>query len=105
MIFKMESESQNETTFWKLRRDLDIAEKWLSYLDKKQGENYAIKNPDYLNPEMWYNEKFLPMNHVLGAFMYFRRIRDVLKKAIETGYISEDELPLEAPKYLEELAR
>ncbi|MDP3992294.1 MAG: hypothetical protein Q8P79_02180 [Nanoarchaeota archaeon] len=89
----------------KLEEDSKMTEEWLGYLAEKQDENYQIKDPDYLNPDMWKEEEPLPMNHILGAFMYFRKIKGILKKAKETGSLSEDELPENAPKYLEELVR
>ncbi|MDP3991908.1 MAG: hypothetical protein U1B79_01215 [Candidatus Pacearchaeota archaeon] len=85
--------------------DLESAQEWIDYLNENQDENYAIKNPDYLNPEMREDAEPLPMNHVLGAFMYFRKIKEVLKKAKETGYISEDDLPIGAPQHLERMVK
>ena len=85
----------------KLEEDLKIVEEQLEYLHDHQKNNFRVDDPFYLNPS-FYNGRPLPMNHSLGSFIYFYRIKEVLEKALHDGYISEDSLPEDAPSYLED---
>lgn len=91
---------------WKKLDDhLKIAEGWLEYLVKNPSQNHQIKHSDYLMPEMWTSEIPVKLTDLRGAFIYFIRIRNVLRKAKQIGYFPESELPEDAPSWLEEFAR
>jgi len=88
----------------KIWRDLSIIEGGMAYLSEHQGINHQVTDENYLEPDLDMNI-VVPMNHSSGLFMYFRKIRAVLKKAVEKGFLEECELPENAPQYLEELVR
>ena len=99
------TEKESVPTWKKLDEDLKVANSWLEYLVKNPGQNYQIRHPDYLIPVLWQPEKPIRLTHPSGAFMYFMKIRDTLRKVKKIGYISENELPNEAPSYLEDFIR
>lgn len=84
-----------------LQKDLDGVNEHLAYLRLNQNENFRIFIPKYLRPTIW-KEKSLHMNDAQGVNMYLLKIKAVLERALDQGWISRDELPAYAPEYLEE---
>ncbi|MDP3992293.1 MAG: hypothetical protein Q8P79_02175 [Nanoarchaeota archaeon] len=85
-------------------RDIRIMESGIDYLSRNPTANKEVVNGDYIRPDV-NMEIVLPLKHPHGLHMYFLNIRDVLKKAVEKGFLEECDLPLGAPQYLEELVR
>ncbi len=93
----------------KLEGDLAKVKSYIRYLSENENRNFDVTGPstDYLMPFFWFDQEeggfVRPIENSNGLFMYYLRIKTVLEKALETGSLSEDELPRGAPEYLEEL--
>lgn len=87
----------------KIYVDLDEVKGNLYFLEKHQDKNFDVTGlgANYLMPYFW-DEFIRPMNHKNGLFMYYKRLEDILKSVIKNkGSISRNQLPPNAPEYLE----
>ena len=94
MFFKMERKKIKL-----LEKDLNRARKLRNSVDRSN--NYEVTDSSYLNPTT--SGIVLPLRHPHGSFIYFQKIVKVLEEARTYGFISENPLPANCPRYLEEL--
>ena len=83
--------------------DLAEVRNRLIELKDNQGANYYVIRENYLKPVCDENT-ILHMNNSHGLDFYYRNLLNILKKAVRDGKILPEELPIGAPRYLEELA-
>ena len=73
-------------------------------IEVKPKTNFKVRRPNYLTPSVYEDRKPLPLDDVDGLCIYFKNIGDVLSNVLMELPVSREDLPHNAPKYLEELA-